>query len=186
MIQKTADWLFTELCKLKTMSKQMQCHEAQLYFKAILETLKQAGIKPKVPNYWSDGFCFFPVEDLLEFFHKNGWEHAGWFGDADCRDCFDREECKFCIANPTGKTTQEKCGEQTRQKMTNKLIILKILKEHAKSKHPITMERLHWILLFAQANGVPLSYTFMKVKGGVIPISNHNIANIAEKTSGSD
>ena len=123
-----ADILFTELCKLQTISVGgMNCLEAQLRYKAILGTLHTAKIKPRVPNYWSDGFCFFPIHDLLEFFHKNGWKHINWVGDVDCTDCFDSESCKYYgTGNQKGTTTKDKYYKQNHNKLVDKLMILKI------------------------------------------------------------
>lgn len=182
--QENVDKMFTELCRLQTMSLNgMNCHEAQLRYMAILGTLHTVKIKPNVPHYWSDGFCFFPMKDLIEYFHKNGWPYIKWIGDADCKDCFDTKLCEFYgTGNQEGMTTQEKYYKQSSEKMVNKLFIMKILESHVEKEIPMTMDRLKYLLLFAQAVGLPISYKFKVIKKGVIIAeSDEDLVRIAEK-----
>ena len=179
--QNDADKLFTDLCRTITLADpNKQCHEAQLRYRAILGSLHNVGIKPKVPNFWSDGFNFFPIDELLDFFHKNGWENINWVGDVDCVKCFHRDQCKFCgTGNMHGVSTEDKYYKQEKMNLTDKLLLLKVIKESSEKNIQLDNETLNHIVLLCQANGVPFSYHFeITADRKIITKDNKPILNV--------
>lgn len=175
------DKLFTDLCRTITLADpNNQCHEAQLRYRAILGTLHNVGMKPKVPNFWSDGFNFFPIDELLDFFHKNGWENINWVGDVDCVKCFHRDLCKFCgTGNMHGVSTEDKYYKQEKMNLTDKLLLLKVIKESSEKNIQLDNETLNHIVLLCQANGVPFSYHFeITADRKIITKDNKPILNV--------
>ncbi|GAH55765.1 unnamed protein product, partial [marine sediment metagenome] len=142
----------------------------------------------RVPNFWSDGFNFFPIKELLEFFHKNGWKTVRWVGDVDCKECFHRDECRFCgTDNMEGTSTSDKYYKQEKMSLIDKILLLKVLSEAAEKGVVLNDKTLNYIVMMCQANGAPFSYHFQITKDKrIISISNKSIYDIVKNIEGGD
>ena len=88
-------------------------------------------------------------------------ENIKWVGDVDCLKCFHKDLCEYYgTGNMHGTSTEDKYYKQEKMNLSDKLLLLKVIKEATEKNMKLDDKTLNHIVLLCQANGVPFSYHF--------------------------